>query len=171
MPDLYVRCTSRQSILHIRVGGCVSLISANAVFLTRCCSREYRHTSIPRRMPHDQGTLRSAFPFGTYPQVEISALDQFQAGDGGEDSATELVETEKQHSASETTKTVETVEYPPEFEPAAVVVETFWRGFAARMQYEEIRTTRQWAAVKLQSSYRARKARRVFSKHMRYCLF
>lgn len=58
--------------------------------------------------------------------------------------------------------------FPPECSPAAVVIQAAWRGFALRKRYDEERTTRQWAAVKVQSFFRARKARRKFSKHVRY---
>lgn len=47
------------------------------------------------------------------------------------------------------------------------MIQAAWRGFSARKNYEEIRVTRQWAAVKLQSAFRGRKAARVFSKRMR----
>ena len=59
------------------------------------------------------------------------------------------------------------VEYPPEMNPAAVVIQTTWRGFMTRKRYVEEKTTRQWVAIKVQSLFRAIKARRVFAKHAR----
>lgn len=59
------------------------------------------------------------------------------------------------------------VEYPPGAGAAAVAIQAAWRGFFARKAYEEERVTRQWAAVKVQSFFRARRARRFFAKHMR----
>lgn len=75
-------------------------------------------------------------------------------------------EGEGKESTEETTVAVET-EYPPEFGPAAVLIQAAWRGFSARKAYEEEQVTRQWAAVKVQSFFRARRARRAFSKNMR----
>eukprot|EP00903_Cladosiphon_okamuranus_P009107 g8702.t2 len=74
--------------------------------------------------------------------------------------------------ATETTEPMETavvvVEYPPEAGVTVVAIQAAWRGFFARKAYEEERVTRQWAAVKVQSFFRARRARRFFAKHMRY---
>ncbi|CAM9116310.1 unnamed protein product [Ectocarpus sp. 4 AP-2014] len=60
------------------------------------------------------------------------------------------------------------VEHPQEWNPAAVSIQAAWRGYSARKAYEEERVTRQWAAVKVQSFFRARRARRLFNKQMRY---
>ncbi|CAM9337704.1 unnamed protein product [Ectocarpus fasciculatus] len=60
------------------------------------------------------------------------------------------------------------VEHPPEWDPAAVSIQAAWRGYSARKAYEEERVTRQWAAVKVQSFFRVRRARRLFNKQMRY---
>lgn len=59
-------------------------------------------------------------------------------------------------------------DYPLEHHAAAVMLSAMWRGFSARKEYEEKIVTRQWAAVKVQSFFRARKARTVFAKRMRY---
>lgn len=60
------------------------------------------------------------------------------------------------------------VEHPSEWDPAAVSIQAAWRGYSARKAYEEERVTRQWAAVKVQSFFRVRRARRLFNKQMRY---
>lgn len=94
------------------------------------------------------------------PEKEGEPEDQDQVDRGGE--------------GGETTETAETkdaevvVDYPPEAGAAAVAIQTAWRGFSARKAYEEEVVTRQWAAVKVQSFFRSRRARRVFAKHMRW---
>lgn len=81
------------------------------------------------------------------------------AGEGGETT----------QAAAETDDAAAVVhDYPPEADAAAVAIQSAWRGFSARKAYEEERVTRQWAAVKVQSFFRSRKARRVFAKHMRW---
>lgn len=59
------------------------------------------------------------------------------------------------------------IEYPPESGPAAVALQTAWRGFITRRRYVEETTTRQWVVIKVQSLFRARKARKIFSKRAR----
>lgn len=62
------------------------------------------------------------------------------------------------------------IEFPSEYGPASTAVQAVWRGFLARRRYEESRTARQWATVKVQSLFRSRKAMSVFAKHMRCVL-
>lgn len=59
------------------------------------------------------------------------------------------------------------IEYLPESGPAAVAIQAVWRGFIAKRRYVEETTTRQWVVVKVQSLFRARKARKIFSKRAR----
>lgn len=82
-----------------------------------------------------------------------------------------VVETKEGHDGEPETAPEEipvvVVEISPEFISSAVMIQAAWRGFFAKKAYEEIRVTRQWAAVKVQSAFRGRKAARAFSKHMR----
>ena len=77
---------------------------------------------------------------------------------------------QQQQGTTTMTLDVGIVDYPEEWGAAAVIVQTAWRGLAARNRYDAERANRQWAAVKVQAFFRARKARKVFAKHMRCAL-
>lgn len=130
---------------------------------------------VAHTVPHAHHTIKvhlASLRCQSPTEVQVSAMDQSQTGSGDGDGATELVDQagNQQHVAETApdTMAIERAQYPPGFDPAAVVVQASWRGFAARKKYEEIQTTRQWAAVKLQSYFRGRQARRVYSRRIRY---
>lgn len=57
--------------------------------------------------------------------------------------------------------------HPAESTRAAVTLQAAFRGFLARKQYDMVRTTRLWAAVKVQSAFRAKKAKGRLAKLVR----
>ncbi|CAM9103157.1 unnamed protein product, partial [Choristocarpus tenellus] len=58
--------------------------------------------------------------------------------------------------------------FPLEYIAAVACVQTVWRGWVARKDYGEKLILQEWAAVKIQSLFRARIARRIMSQKIRH---
>lgn len=134
-------------------------------------NHHHRHRRRRRRHNHNLQPVAAADD-GELSRSEEQQQQQQPAEEKGEGAEKQQDDEVQEGDAMATMDLAETVDaaikYPPEAGAAVVAIQAVWRGFFARKAYEEERVTRQWAAVKVQSFFRARKARRFFAKRMRW---